>query len=70
MKLLFQQNMTDEVYDLVSVFINRSNVRSYSIANMPKPIIQLNMIKDYQGCKSKCTSKYKKSLNGFEQTCA
>lgn len=70
MKLLFLQNMFDKVYNLVTVFINYSTVRNYSIANMPKPIIQLNMIKDYQGFKSKFTSKYKQSLNDFEQTCA
>lgn len=47
MKLLFLQNMFDKVYNLVTVFINKlkySTVRNYSIANMPKPIIQLNMI--------------------------
>lgn len=62
--------MSDKVYNLVTVFINCSTVRNYSIANMPKPIKLLNMIKVYQGCKSKYTSKYKQSLNGFEQTCA
>lgn len=61
--------MFDKVYNLVTVFINCSTVRNYSIANMPKPTIQLNMIKDYQDFKSKCTSKYKQSLNGFEKKC-
>lgn len=70
MKLLFLKTMSDKVYNLFTVFIYCGTVRNYSIANMPKPIKQLNMIKDYQGFKSKYTSKYKQSLNGFEQTCA
>lgn len=61
--------MSDKVYNLVKVFINCNTVRNYSIANMPKSTIQLHMIKDYQGFKSKFTSKYKQSLNSFEQKC-
>lgn len=58
MQLLFLQNMSDKVYNLVTVFTNCSTVRNYSIANMLKPTIKLNMITNYEGFKSNHTSKY------------